>query len=82
MCMRVYASLRVYRVGQNHIYTVYIRYFWQKNHRIYGVYIRTYTVLANPTCMRDYVHACMTMWGGARDLLGFAAAAWCIPSLT
>jgi hypothetical protein len=24
------------RVGQNHIYTVYIRYFWQENHQIYG----------------------------------------------
>ena len=24
------------RVGQNHIYTVYIRYFWQGNHQIYG----------------------------------------------
>jgi hypothetical protein len=37
------------RVGQNHIYTVYIRYFWLGNHQIYGVYIRIYTVLANPT---------------------------------
>jgi len=36
------------RVGQNHIYTVYIRYFWQGNHQMYG-YIRCiYTVLANP----------------------------------
>ena len=24
------------RVGQNHKYTVYIRYFWQGNHQIYG----------------------------------------------
>jgi hypothetical protein len=23
----------VFRVGQNHIYTVYIRYFWQGNHQ-------------------------------------------------
>ena len=37
------------RVGQNHMYTVYIRYFWLGNHQIYGVYIRIYTVLANPT---------------------------------
>jgi len=36
------------RVGQNHIYTVYIRYFWLRNHQIYGVYTRIYTVLANP----------------------------------
>jgi len=37
------------RVGQNHIYTVYIRYFWLGNHQIYGVYIHVYTVLANPS---------------------------------
>ena len=38
----------IYRVGQNHIYTVYIRSFWQKNRQIYS-YIRcVYTVLANP----------------------------------
>ena len=36
------------RVGQNHIYTVYIQYFWLQNHQIYGVYIRIYTVRANP----------------------------------
>jgi len=27
---------RICRVGQDHIYTVYIRYFWQGNHQIYG----------------------------------------------
>jgi hypothetical protein len=37
------------RVGQNHIYTVYIRYFWQGNHQIYGHTRCIYTVLANPT---------------------------------
>jgi len=37
------------RVGQNHIYTVYIRYFWQRNHQIYGHIQCIYTVLANPT---------------------------------
>jgi len=37
----------MFRVGQNHIYTVYIRYFWLGNHQIYGVYIRIYRVLAN-----------------------------------
>jgi hypothetical protein len=36
------------RVGQNHIYTVYIRYFWQENHQIYGHIRCIYTVLANP----------------------------------
>jgi len=37
------------RVGQNHIYTEYIRYFWQGNHQIYGHIRCIYTVLANPT---------------------------------
>jgi hypothetical protein len=36
------------RVGQNHIYTVYKRYFWQGNHQIYGNIRCIYTVLANP----------------------------------
>jgi len=36
------------RVGQNHIYTVYIRYYWQGNHEIYGHIRCIYTVLANP----------------------------------
>ena len=36
------------RVGQNHIYTVYIRYVWQGNHQIYGHIRCIYTVLANP----------------------------------
>jgi len=37
------------RVGQNHIYTVYIRYFWQGNHQIFGHIRCIYMVLANPT---------------------------------
>jgi hypothetical protein len=37
------------RVGQNHIYTVYIRYFWQGIHQRYGHIRGIYTVLANPT---------------------------------
>jgi succinate dehydrogenase flavin-adding protein (antitoxin of CptAB toxin-antitoxin module) len=41
------------RVGQNHIYTVYIRCFWQKNHQIYGHIRCIYTVLANPTHLRS-----------------------------
>ena len=36
------------RVGQNHIYTVYLRFFWQGNHQIYGHIRCIYTVLANP----------------------------------
>jgi hypothetical protein len=35
------------RVGQNHIYTVCIRYFWQGNHRIYGHTRCIYTALAD-----------------------------------
>jgi hypothetical protein len=42
------ASL-IRRVGQNHIYTVYLRYFWQGNHQIYGHIRCIYMVLANPT---------------------------------
>ena len=48
------AGLRImYRAGQNHTYTVHIRYFWLGNHQRYGhircicVYV-TCTVLANP----------------------------------
>jgi hypothetical protein len=39
------------RVGQNHIYTytVYIRYFWQGYHQIYGHIRCTYTALAYPS---------------------------------
>jgi len=40
---------RMCRFGQNHIYTVHIRYFWQGNHQIYGHIRCIYTVLANPT---------------------------------
>jgi len=39
-----------------YIYTVYIRYFWLGNHQIYGVYIRIYTVLANPTYVQGLQH--------------------------
>jgi len=43
-------ELHTYRVGQNHIYMAYIRYFGREINRftvIYSVYI--YMVLANPT---------------------------------
>ena len=33
------------RVGQNHTYTVCIRYFWQGNHQMYGVNIRFWPAL-------------------------------------
>ena len=39
----------VSRVGQNHKYTVHIRYFWQGNHQIYGHVRCIYTVMANPS---------------------------------
>jgi len=42
------------RVGQNHIYTVYIWYTWQGNHQIYGHIRCIYTVLANPTYMTQH----------------------------
>jgi hypothetical protein len=41
--------LAISRVGQNHIYTVYIRYFWQGDHQIYGIVQCICLVLANPS---------------------------------
>ena len=41
-------NYNIYRVGQNHIYTVYIRYFWQGITQftvIYGAYIRFWPTL-------------------------------------
>ena len=46
-------SRQMSRVGQNNIYTVCIRYFWQGNHHIYGHIRYIYTVLANPTNERE-----------------------------
>jgi hypothetical protein len=37
-----------HRVGQNHIYTVFIRYFRQGHHQIYDDIRCIYMVLANP----------------------------------
>jgi len=49
VCVRVlWLWLYMCRVGQIHIYTVYIRYRWQGNHQIYGHIRCIYTVLANP----------------------------------
>jgi hypothetical protein len=49
------------RVGQNHIYTVYIRYFWQGNYKMYGhircIYIRFWPTLHMSLCV--YVCACI-----------------------
>ena len=56
--------LVIFRVGQNHIYTVYIRYFWQGKHQIYGHIRCIYTVLANPS----YCNAHNTPRGGQKHL--------------
>jgi len=37
------------RAGQNHIYTLRRRYFWQDNHQMYGHIRCVQTVLANPS---------------------------------
>ena len=50
-------SAPMYRDGQNHIYTVYIRNFWQGNHWIYGRIRCICTVLANPRCVRHTASA-------------------------
>jgi len=44
----IYMPLIICRVGQNHIYTVYIRYFWQGNHQMY-IYIRWIYIRFWPT---------------------------------
>jgi len=36
------------KVGQNHMYMVYIQYFLQGFHQMYGHIRKLYTVLANP----------------------------------
>jgi len=51
LLLRILASymyLIMLRVSQNHICKVYIRFFWQGNHQIYGHIRCIYTVLANP----------------------------------
>ena len=58
----VAASAPLCRVGQNHIYNIYIRDSWQKNHQIYGhircIYIRFWptlpvTCVAFKQCVMD-----------------------------
>ena len=48
-------KLEMSRVGQYHIYTVCIRYFWQGNQQIYGHIRCIYTVLASPRNESDTV---------------------------
>jgi len=52
------------RVGQNHTYTVYIRYFWQGHHQIYGHIRCIYTVLANPMCLSSHMYVCVCVRAG------------------
>jgi hypothetical protein len=52
-CVCAMFWLHIIRVGQNHIYTVYIQYFWQGNFNMYGHIRCIYTVLANPTYDRN-----------------------------
>jgi len=40
------------RIGQSHIYMVYIRHLWQGNHQAYGHIRCIYTVLANPSYVK------------------------------
>ena len=53
---RAVMALLVSRVGQNHKYTVHVRYFWQGNHQIYGHIQCIYTVLATPTHIHTHMH--------------------------
>ena len=54
--MHIKFQNKMCRVGQNHIYTVYIRYFWQENHQIYDHIRCIYTVLANPKNVCSLLH--------------------------
>ena len=49
------SCLLMSRVGQNHIYTVYIPYFCLGNHQIYGVYIYVY-IRFWPTLLMSHAH--------------------------
>jgi hypothetical protein len=44
----------MHQIGNRHKYTVYVRYFWQGNHQIYGHIRCIYTVLANPIHMCQF----------------------------
>jgi hypothetical protein len=59
-------TMYIYRVGQNHIYTVFIRYFWQGNHQIYGHIRCIYTVLANPIYIYTVYIRCF--WQGNHQI--------------
>ena len=50
------------RVGQNHIYTVYIRFIWQGNHQIYGGIRRIYIRFWPTLLITVGVHVTVTMY--------------------
>jgi len=50
----VTSGLQNSRVGQNYNYTVYIRYFWQGDHQIYG-HMRCIYNSGQPTCFRRWI---------------------------
>ena len=63
MCF-VCVYVHMIRVDQNPMYTVYIRYFWQGYHQLYGFIRCICTVLANPTydacvCVCVFVCVCV-----------------------
>ena len=64
-----YKLLNIARVGQNHIYTVFLRYFWQGNHQIYGHIRCIYTVLANPKHNSYRAWKVWGPWGVMRTFL-------------
>jgi len=53
--------LHIFRIGQNHTHTVYIRHFWQEDLQIYNLIRCIYTVLANPTLVSYVSHAHMAL---------------------
>ena len=54
MLMHLYNPFML-RVVQSHIYTVYVRYFWQGNHQLYGHIRCIHMALAN-TSMYPRTH--------------------------
>ena len=67
------ASVSVIKVGQDHIYMVYIHYSWQGNHQIYGVYIRFWpTLVIMHDCRHVHAkenHPRLRIWTGIVNLV-------------
>jgi hypothetical protein len=51
------------RVGQNHIYTAYIRYFRWENQQIYGLCIQFWPTLHTHTHIQIHVYVCILAAG-------------------